>query len=154
MKIFLNIKKITCSPRSSHQSNYVTHFKEKAKIFNSHPLHKKSLTESFIFCAMSFFVEQCVAINNLSKFLPIFLKRTKNFISSISFSDNDVAKIIRDLEPNIAYSHDMINIHMLKISGESISRSLEKIFQSYIEKNQFLDEWKKQMWFQFIKNDN
>ena len=37
----------------------------------------------------------------------------------------------------------MISIRMLKICGEFISKALEIIFKSCIEKGQFPNEWKK-----------
>ena len=43
----------------------------------------------------------------------------------------------------MAHGHDMISIRMLKICGESISKPLEIIFKSCIEKAQFPSEWKK-----------
>ena len=104
LKMFLNNKKIPCIPPLKHQNKYVTDFKEKAEIFNS------------------FFVEQCSLMKNSSKRPLIFLKRTDKFISLISFSSNNIARIIRDLDPNKADGHDMISIRILKICGESISR--------------------------------
>ena len=74
-------KNIPCiPPLSTNQNQFVTDFKEKAEIFNS------------------FFPEQCSMINNSSKLSSRFLKRKEKVISSISFSNNDIAKIIRDLD--------------------------------------------------------
>ena len=70
-------------------------------------------------------------------------KRTGKVISSISFSSYDIAKIIRDLNLNNDHGHDMISIRMLKICGESISKPLEIIFKSCVEKGQFPNKWKK-----------
>ena len=122
LKMFLNNKKIPCIPPLRHQNKYVTDFKEKAEIFNS------------------FFAEQCSLMNNSSKLPSTFLKRTDKFISSILFSSNDIDRIIRDLDPNKADGHDMISIRTLKICGESISKPLEIIFKSCIEKGQFPNE--------------
>ena len=77
-------------------------------------------------------------MNNSSKIPSTFLKRTDKFISSISFSSNDIARIIQGLDPNKAHGHDMISIRMLKIS-----KPLEIIFKPCIEKGQFANEWKK-----------
>ena len=71
-------------------------------------------------------------MNNSSKLPSKFLKRTEKVISSISFSSNDIVKIIRDLDPNEAHGHDMVSIRMLKICGESISKLLEIIFKPCI----------------------
>ena len=117
LKMFLNNKKIPCIPPLKHQNKYVTDFKEKAEIFNS------------------FFAEQCSLMNNSIKLLSIVLKRTDKFISSISFSSNDIARIIQDLDPNKAHDHDMISIRMLKICSESISKPLEIILEKWKKAN-------------------
>ena len=109
LKMFLNNKKIPCIPPLKHQNKYVTDFKEKAEIFNS------------------FFAEQCSLMNNCSKLPSTFFKWTDRFISSISFSSNDITRIIRDLDSNKAHGHDMISIRMLKICGESISKTRVKL---------------------------
>ena len=82
-------------------------------------------------------------MNNSSKIPSTFLKRTDKFISSISFSSNDIARIIRDLDPNKALGHDMVIVRALKICGEFISKPLEIMFKSCIKKCQFPTEWKK-----------
>lgn len=69
-------------------------------------------------------------VSNSSKLPASFLKKTEKVISPMSFSSNDIAKIIRDLDPNNAHGHDMINIFMLKISfhaQQSISKPSEII---------------------------
>ena len=64
-------------------NKYVTDFKEKAEIFNS-------------------------LINNSSKLASTFKKRSKKYLIN-SVSSNDIAKLIRELDPN------MTSIHMLKL---------------------------------------
>ena len=125
LKMFLGNKRIPCIPPFKHQNKYVTDFKEKAEIFNF------------------FFAEQCSLMNNSIKLPSTFLKRTDKFMSSISYSSNNIAKIIRDLDPNKAHGLDMKSIRILKICGESISKPLEIIFKSCIAKGQFPNEWKK-----------
>ena len=71
-------------------------------------------------------------IKNSSKLPSIYLKRIEKVISSISLStSNNITKIIRDLDPNKTHG------------GESISKPLEIILKSSIEKFQFPNEWKK-----------
>ena len=125
LKMFLNNKKIPCIPPLKHRNKYVTDFKEKAEISNS------------------FFDKQCSLMNNSSKIHSIILKRADKFISSISFSINNLAWIIRGLDPSKAYSHDMISIRTLNNCGEFISKLLKIIFKSCTEKGQFPNEWKK-----------
>ena len=71
-------------------------FKEKAELFNvSSP-------------------KKCSLIKSSSK-LPSHLHYlTDNRLSSVSFSQDDIAKIIQNLDPNKAHGHDNSSIRMLK----------------------------------------
>ena len=78
------------------------------------------------------------------KILPIdSFKRTNNLLSTISFTKDDIAKIIKNLNPNKAHGFDMISIRMTKIYGESILKPLELIFKLCLENGKFPIEWKK-----------
>ena len=68
---------------------------------------------------------------------------TDNRLSSVSFSQDDIAKIIQNLDPNKAHGHDNISIRMLKICVSSIYKPLEMIFKQCIEIVFFPSEWKK-----------
>ena len=68
---------------------------------------------------------------------------TDNRLSSVRFSQDDIAKIIQNLDPNKAHGHDNISIRMLKICGSSIYKPLEMIFKQCIETGFFPSEWKK-----------
>ena len=124
LKTLLNNKKIPCIPPLFHQGKYVTDFKKKAELFNS------------------FFAKQRSIIQNSSKRRVTLNKKTENSISSITFNCNDIATIIRSLDPNKAYGYDMISIRMLKICNKSICKPLELIFQSFIKHEKFPNEWK------------
>ena len=122
---FLNNKKIPLIPPLFHENKFVTDFKEKAELFNA------------------LFAKQCSLIKNSSK-LPSHLHYlTDNRLSSVSFSQDDIAKIIQNLDPNKAHGHDNISIRMLKICGSSIYKPLEMIFKQCIETSVFPSEWKK-----------
>ena len=125
LKTFLNNKKIPCIPPIYHNNNYITDFKEKAQIFND------------------FFAKQCTLVENSSKLPTNSFKRTNNLLSTISFTKDDIAKIIKNLNPNKAHGFDMISIRMIKICGESILKPLELIFKSCLENGKFPNEWKK-----------
>ena len=68
---------------------------------------------------------------------------TDNRLSSVSFPQDDIAKIIQNLDPNKAHGHDNISIRMLKICVSSIYKPLEMIFKQCIEIVFFPSEWKK-----------
>ena len=125
LKTVLNNKKIPCIPPIYHNNNYITDFKEKAQIFNN------------------FFAKQCTLVENSSK-LPIdSSKRTNNLLSTISFTKDDIANIIKNLNLNKVHAFDMISIRMPKICGYSILKPLELIFNSSIESGKLPIEWKK-----------
>ena len=68
---------------------------------------------------------------------------TNNHLSSVIFSQDDIAKIIGNLDRNKAHGHDSINISMLKLCALSIYKPVEIIFKQCIETGVFPSEWKK-----------
>ena len=54
---------------------------------------------------------------------------TNNRLSSITFSQEDIAKTIQNLDPGKAHGHDNISIRMLKICGSAIYKPLAIIFK-------------------------
>ena len=119
LKGVLNNKKIPCIPPIYYNNNYNTGFKEKAQIFNN------------------FFAKQFTLVENSSKLPTDSSKRTNNHLSTISFTKDDIANIIKNLHSNKAHSFDMISIPMLKICGDSILKPLALIFKSCIESVKF-----------------
>ena len=124
LKTFLN-KKVPCIRPIYQNNNYITDFKEKTQIFND------------------FFAKQCTLVENSSKPPANSSKRTNNLLSTISFTKDDIAKTIKNLNPNKAHGFDMISIRMIKICGESILKPLELIFKSCLENGKFPNKWKK-----------
>ena len=56
---------------------------------------------------------------------------------------DDIATLIKNLDPNKAHGHDIISILMLKLCGKSTYEPLDLIFQSYMKQGKFPTEWKK-----------
>ena len=119
MKTLLNNKKITFIWPIYLSNNYITDFNKKAETFTN------------------FYAKQCTIVNNISQLPSDSLKRTNNCLSMISFTEDDIAKIIKNLDPNKAHRDDMISICMLKICGESFLKLLELIFKSCIKSGKF-----------------
>ena len=86
---------------------------------------------------------QCTLVENISKPPIDSFKRINNILSTISFTENNIAKIIKNLNPNKAHGFDMFSIRMFKICGDSILKSLELIVKSCTESGKFTIEWKK-----------
>ena len=70
-------------------------------------------------------------MSNASKLSSNFTLYTNNRLSTVTFSQNDIGKIIQNLNPNKVHGHDNISIRMLKIYG------------SYLNTGLFLSNWKK-----------
>ena len=65
-----------------HNGNFITDFRQKAELFNS------------------FFPEQCSILQNSSKLSTNLTPRTDQSLTSINFSQDDILKIIQNLNPN------------------------------------------------------
>ena len=125
LKIFLNNKKIPIIPPLYHNSEFVIDFKKKTELFNS------------------FFGDQCSLISNSSE-LPLKLEYlTQSLLSSVTFSKDNIAKLIQNLDPHKAHGHDQISIRMLKRFKNPICKPLEIIFKRCLETSTFPNNWKK-----------
>ena len=107
LKSFVNDKKIPIIPPLYHNGNFITDFCEKAELLNL------------------FFAEQCSILQNSSKLSANLAPRTDQSLTLINFSQDDILKIIRNLNPSI---------RMVKICGNSLWKPLEMIFKSCIIK--------------------
>ena len=67
---------------------------------------------------------------------------TDNHLSSVSFSQEDIAKTIQSLHPNKAHGHDSSSTQILKVCGSCIYKPLGMIFKQCIETDVFPSEWK------------
>ena len=121
-----------CIPPIYH-NNYITDFKEKAQIFSD------------------FYAKQCTLVENTSKLPTDSFKRTNNLLSTLLFTKDDIAKIIKNLNPNKVNGFDMISIRMLKICGDSIFKPLELISNHVLRMTTFPSNGKKLILSQFVK---
>ena len=125
LKTILNNKKKPCIPPIYYSNNYITDFIENTQIFNN------------------FFAKQCTLVENTSKLSIDSFKRTNNLLLTTSFTKDNIAKIIKNLNPDKTHGFDIISIHMLKICSDSVLKPLELIFKSCIESGKFPIKWKK-----------
>lgn len=96
-----------------YEHKFTKDFKQKAEIFNF------------------FFANQFTPIDNNSKPLMELVKKTQDALSTVLLTENCVVeKIIRNLDPSIAYGQDKISICMLKIYGNPVSKPLDYCVKS------------------------
>ena len=113
LKSLLTGEKVPYIPPIFHDNKFITDFREKAELFNS------------------FFANQCSLSTNNSVLPTNCESLTDKSLSNISFTDNDIGKIIKSLNPNKA--HDMMSIHMVKICGDSIYKPLHFFFRASLD---------------------
>ena len=124
--IFFKQQKIPLITPLFREIKFVTNSLEKAELFNSF-----------------FFSKKCFLINNGCT-LPTHMKHlTNNRLSSVTFSQDDIAKIIQNLGSGKAHGHDNISIRMLKICGSAIYEPSAIIFKQCVDTGIFPSEWKK-----------
>ena len=115
LKSFLNGKKIPCITPNTHNDNLITDVKEKSKLLDT------------------FFGQQFSLIENSSTLPTCIFPKTDKSLSTIYFSEEDILKIIRSLDPNKAHGHDNISIRMIKLCDKEICKPLHMIFVSCME---------------------
>ena len=77
------------------------------------------------------------------KFSPQLLPHTNTYLSTVRFSENDILKVIRKLDPIKAHGHDKKSTRMLKLSNKAICTNLHMIFTLCLETGVFPIHWKK-----------
>ena len=110
-------------PPILHNGNFVLKCAEKAKLFNDH------------------FAKQCTLIIN-DCVLPDFVYITESRISSVAITDDDILKLIRNLNPNKASGSDGISGQMLLICDASVVLPLKIIYKNILSTSVFPDIWK------------
>ena len=115
LKTFYSGTKIPLIPPIIIDNKVIRNFREKANVFNI------------------FFALQCMAIVNDSILPSTIIYRTENRLSTISFKDEDVLKIIKSLNINKAHGHDDISIRLLQICGAEVVKPLSLIFKNCIQ---------------------
>ena len=85
----------------------------------------------------TFFADQCSILRNKSELATTLKKNVCKSLKTIDFSNYDILKIMRNLNPNKAHSHDIISFRMVKICDDSIWKLSKVIFQSCLESRRF-----------------
>ena len=90
-----------------------------------------------------FFASQCTPIDNDSHIPDSVFFNTEGRFSSITCEDNDILKIIRNLDISKAHGFDDISVRMVTLCGDSLVKPLSIIFQNCINSGVFPDSCKK-----------
>ena len=82
-------------------------------------------------------------MSNASKLPSNFTLYTDNRLSTVTFSQDGIGKIVENLNPNKAHGHNDIRIRVLKICGSSICGPLKLNFKEALSTGLFPSNWKK-----------
>ena len=82
-------------------------------------------------------------INDSSELPSNIWKTTDNSISTVTFTSDDIATLIQNLDTNKTHGYDMLSICMSKLCGKSTWKPLDLIFQSCIKHGEFPTEYRK-----------
>ena len=113
LKCFYNNSKIPLIPPLKVDNKIVSDFTERANLFND------------------FFASQCTPLSNSSVLPSAINFKTHARLSSIDFDEEDILKIIRNLNVNKAHGHNNISIRMLKICDSVLVEPLSQIYKLY-----------------------
>ena len=125
VKTLFNGKKIPVIPPIFFNNQTITDFKAKANIFNKH------------------FSDQCSVISNNSVLPENYRPFTNDELKSFDIKEEDISKIIRNLNSSKAHGFDAISIRMLKICDLSVIKPLSYLFKNCLKECIFPEAWKK-----------
>ena len=86
---------------------------------------------------LNFFALQCTPLNNSSVLPAKVTFKTQSRLNSICFEEDDILKIIRNLNVDKAHGHDNISRQMLKICDSVVVEPLSLIFKHCIDSGIF-----------------
>ena len=112
-------------PSLFYEIKFITNFKKKVELFNT------------------FFTNQCTLLINSSVLPNNLAKPSNKSIDTVSFSTDDISKIIKNLDTNKAHSHDMFSIWLIKLCENLICNPLSIIFNDCRKERKFASDWKK-----------
>ena len=67
----------------------------------------------------NYFSKQCNIFDN-GTILPEVSFRTNKRLNHLEINDNDIMKVIKDVNPNIAHGWDEMSIRMMRLCGNTL----------------------------------
>ena len=125
LKTFYNDKKIPKIPPLLTDDKFVTDIPTKANIFNK------------------FFADQCTPLKNGSVLPKSQIFLTQSRLCTLHFDEEELIKIIRNLNIHKVHGHDDISIRMIKICDKSILKPSILLFKNSTKSSYYPDIWKK-----------
>ena len=89
-----------------------------------------------------FFCQQCKLILNNSTLPRLITYHTEKRLSQFDINTEDIASLIRKVNPNKATVSDEISGHMLLLCEETLALPLQLIFKNILYTSKYPDVWK------------
>ena len=125
LKGFYNCKRKPVIPPLLVNNKFMIDFKAKANVLND------------------FFSKHCTPLPSGSKLPENQVYLTKSTINSVSFPDDLVINVIKNLNVKKVHGHGDISIRMIKMYDESLLRPLSIIFRNSLKSSIYTSTWKK-----------
>ena len=125
LKTFYKDKRIPIIPPLLIDDKFVTDIQKKANILNK------------------FFPDQCTPLKNGSVLPKKQNYLTQSRLCTLNFDEEELIKLIRNLNVHKAHGHDDISIRMIKICHKSILKPLIILFENSTKSSYYPDIWKK-----------
>ena len=123
--VILQREKIPLIHPLLHNNTLITDFKQKTDLFTN------------------FFASQCTTFVNDNVIPDTHSYKNNSRLSSLSFENDDILKLKRNLDIQKAHAPDDISIHMIQIFDSALFKPLSLIFQNCLNCSTFPDIWKK-----------
>ena len=86
-----------------------------------------------------FFADQCTPLKNNSAVPTSQMFLTPSRLCTLNFNEEEIMKIIRNLNVHKAHGHDDISIRMIKICDKSILKPLILLFKNSTKSSYYPD---------------
>ena len=90
-----------------------------------------------------FFADQCTPLKNDSVLPTDQMLLTSSRLCSLNFNEEEIIKLIRNLNVHKAHCHGDISIRMIKICDKSILKPLILLFENLTKSSYYPDIWKR-----------
>ena len=68
-------------------------------------------------------------------------------MTSVNIKEDDIYRILKNLNPEKAHGLDNISIRMIQLCGKANVEPLRVLFLSFLEEGVYPDDWKKSVTF-------
>ena len=107
-----------------------------------------------LFIPLRKIVDQCTPMKNDSALPTSQTFLTPSRLCTLNFNEEEIIKILRNLNLHKAHGHDDISIRMIKICDKSILKPLILLLKNSTKSSYYPDMWKRSIIIPVHKNND